>query len=94
MKINWKEVSKSKGYISCKQGMIQCRKQSFSNKESLYKKFQWILGKAKHYSHILNIPIEEVLNIWEEERNYSWENFYQNHEIKRICKLITRRENS
>ena len=93
MKIDWKQFSKTKGYISCKQEMINCIRRKHRSKEQCHRHFQWILGKAKHYSHKLNIPIKEILDLWEEKRTYNWLNFYQNSQLKRICKSIARREN-
>lgn len=40
-------------------------------------KFKWIIDRAKHYEARLGIPWMEILNSWEEDRNYWYMNYYQ-----------------
>lgn len=40
-------------------------------------KFKWIIDRAKHYSEKTGIPMKDILNGWEKQRGYSWNNFYQ-----------------
>ncbi len=41
------------------------------------KKFEWIIDRAKHYAEKLSLPWEDVLNSWEEKRDYWYMNYYQ-----------------
>lgn len=40
-------------------------------------KFKWIIDRAKHYAEKVNIPYEEILEGWENDRNYWFLNYYQ-----------------
>ena len=40
-------------------------------------KFKWIIERAEHYAEILDIPAAEILDSWEEQRDYWYMNFYQ-----------------
>lgn len=40
-------------------------------------KFRWIIDRARHYSEKLNIPFEEILQSWEEDRDFWYMNYYQ-----------------
>lgn len=76
MKINWKELSKTKGYKSLKACYLLDVKEIQRTKKESYSRFQWVLGRAKHYSLHLKVPIEEILNEWEAKRDYWWANYY------------------
>lgn len=41
------------------------------------KKLQWIINRAKQYAMHLNTTYEEVIEKWEEKRDYWYMNFYQ-----------------
>jgi len=75
MKINWKELAKSKGYKSLKMNISDTA--IFSNKKEDYKKFQWVINRAKHYANYTELSIETILDSWESKRSYSWVNYYQ-----------------
>ena len=77
MDINWKEFSKSPGYISLKKAYIEDIKKGWRNKKESYKHFQWVINRAKHYSNYIGTSIESVLNIWEVNRDYWWLSYYQ-----------------
>ena len=79
MKIDWKQLAASEGYISLKKCYIddEVSGRTFSNKKQLYAKFQWVLNRAKYYSYWLGVSMETVLNDWEEKRDYWWMNYYQ-----------------
>ena len=47
-------------------------------------KFKWIIDRAKHYSHKTGVPLEQILDIWEADRDYSFENYYQESKQPRI----------
>ena len=84
MKINWKQVAKSPGYQSLKAAYIESamqagrQKHPMRDKEKLYKNFQWVICRAKHYAEHLNWTIESVLVEWEAKRTYGMLNYYQN----------------
>lgn len=40
-------------------------------------KFKWVIERARHYGEKLNIPWEEILDSWEEDRDYWYMNYYQ-----------------
>lgn len=40
-------------------------------------KFKWIIDRVNHYAEKLNIPAAEILDNWEEQREYWYMNFYQ-----------------
>lgn len=49
-------------------------KDNFHDYES---KYNWIIERAKKYAEFCNTTYEEVLNVWEERRNYWYMNYYQ-----------------
>lgn len=40
-------------------------------------KFRWVIDQAKNYSEKLGIPIEGIIQSWEEDRSYWYLNYYQ-----------------
>lgn len=40
-------------------------------------KYKWVLDRAKHYSEHTGKSLEEVMQIWETDRTYSYMNYYQ-----------------
>lgn len=40
-------------------------------------KYQWILERAKHYSEKTGMSVEEVIEVWENDRSYWYQNYYQ-----------------
>lgn len=106
MVIDWKHLATTPGYRSLKAAYIHDVERSarerfpMRDKDVFLRKFRWVIGRAQHYAHILNVPIEEVLNRWEENRTYWWLNYYQDsHQPKcnpkrwkEVCKLIARWE--
>lgn len=95
MKVDYKELSKSKGYISLRKAVLRNieeeRKRYIrwnhsppekfnpqggrGNEHS--KKFRWAIDRAKHYSHMTGLPMGEILDSWEKQRNYWYHNYYQ-----------------
>ena len=90
MKINWKQVAVSEGYISLKKAYIQSlhdiekHKQRWGrcnqNKEELHERFNAIICRAKCHAYAYNSSIETVLIVWERTRkksnSYNWDSFY------------------
>lgn len=92
-KIDWKKVAASPGYRSLKAAYqreldkIDKERQRghrpMRDKAEFLARFNWIICRAKHYSHRLNKPIEDVLNEWENRRSGWWFGYYGNN-IARI----------
>jgi hypothetical protein len=40
-------------------------------------KFKWIIDRAKHFGEKLGLNWEDILNSWEEDRDYWYMNYYQ-----------------
>lgn len=40
-------------------------------------KYKWILDRAEEYAEVLGVSRDEVLNAWEQNRNYWYMNYYQ-----------------
>ena len=68
MKIDWKHLSKTSGYVSLKQAVVKNIKQKHRSKKETYQMFYATINRAKHYAHKLNQSVEQVLNEWEEKR--------------------------
>lgn len=87
MKIDWKHVSKTPGYLSLKAAYIHDVRESVEyerkfghamrGKPVFIKLFNWVICRAKHYAQHKNVTIDVVLDGWESKRNYWWLNFYQ-----------------
>ena len=77
MKIDWKHLATTPGYISLRAVCLDYIKR-YGDRERHMKLFNWVICRAKHYAHHQNRYIGDVLNRWEKDRNYSWNNFYQN----------------
>jgi hypothetical protein len=94
MSINWKQVSKSEGYMSLKAKYVEevqdaqkykrRGKNPMRGKEEFRKFFKVAIALAMKYSHKWKIPIEKVLTYWESKCNYWWLNFYQEHRVSKL----------
>lgn len=89
MKIDWKALAKTKGYKSLKASYIYDMKGNCFRKKGgdYFRKFQWVINRAKHYAYHKNVSIETVLNGWEEKRSYWWLNYYQDCNQPKIYKV-------
>ena len=83
MKIDWKAVAASPGYKSMKATVAEEAQQSARRKrvpDIRYQQvFEFAINRAKHYSHVTGISIENILNAWEEQRTYSFLNYYDTY---------------
>jgi len=87
MKIDWKTVCRSTGYISLKNAYIQDVRKAeahqrkhghgMRDKEEFLRQFKWVISRAKHYAHHKNTTIDVILYEWESKRDYWWLNYYQ-----------------
>ena len=90
MKIDWKAVAASPGYKSMKATVAEEAQQSARRKrvpDIRYQQvFEFAINRAKHYSHVTGISIENVLNAWEEQRTYCFLNYYSNSSNSKLPK--------
>ena len=82
MKVDWKHLATTPGYLSLKDALIQNamgvrRHNRPTDLAADRKKFYWVIGRAQHYAYHKGKSIEFFLNEWEEKRDYTWHNFYQ-----------------
>jgi hypothetical protein len=94
MNVDWKQISASRGCRSLKTVVIKDiqklnRHYSQKNvrereKKRIYEKFKWIIGRAFHYANIFNVTVDVILDIWENDRDYNWQNYYQSSKIPRL----------
>lgn len=97
MKIDWKVVSQSAGYISIK----QCYTDALSYANTSHQKwnhnrvhrvkeakarFAWIIARAIHYAHHKQTTVDVILNEWETKRTYSWGSYYGDQTFPRLDK--------
>ena len=54
-----------------------CKDENCECFQNYCKKFKWIIDRAKHYEEKLGIPWMEILDSWEEDRDYWYMNYYQ-----------------
>lgn len=47
-------------------------------------KFNWVIGRCKHYSDATGVPAADILNAWESRRNYWYMSYYQEAEQPEI----------
>jgi len=76
-KINWKLLAQTPGYKSLKAAYTHDIQKEWQNKAELYKKFRWVIDRAKHHAHHKNISVSTMLDFWEGNRTYWWLNYYQ-----------------
>ena len=95
----FKEISKSEGYQSLKKTVIRdcmkgggcfntmgCKVDNVQCFHRYCDTFKWIIDRAKHYSYMTNISVSHILNSWERDRSYSWNNYYQDANQPKIRK--------
>jgi hypothetical protein len=47
-------------------------------------KFRWVIDRAMHYAQKTGIPVDEILNAWEGNRDYWYMNYYQDSNQPKI----------
>lgn len=68
MKIDWKHLCRTPGYLSLKKAVVENVARKHRDKKTTYQMFYATINRAKHYAHKLNKSLEQVLNEWEENR--------------------------
>lgn len=59
---------------------IGCKTKCVSNTKCFHDycgKYKWIMERAQHYSEKTGKTVEEIIEIWEKDRTYSYMNYYQ-----------------
>lgn len=74
--IDWKHLATTPGYISLKKAYIGSLTIHHAEKKEAYELFRWIICRATHFAIVRCLPIEVVLNQWEEDRSYGLLNYY------------------
>lgn len=78
-----------------KESFFETTIEKFTNDESwntleldgsrrMTKTIQWIKEIVEHYAETLSMTKDEVMKLFEKERDYSWPNFYQESKIPKI----------
>lgn len=81
VKLDWKEISKSSGYVSLKNAYIEGlqHKRHLRNKKDFRKEFYRIIGLVQHYAQQdTSVSFIQVLNAWENDRLGWWFGHYRN----------------
>ncbi|RKJ35209.1 hypothetical protein D7X33_38520, partial [Butyricicoccus sp. 1XD8-22] len=52
-------------------------KRTFDTEKGLWEKYDWIIKRAEHYAEKTGLHVDEILNAWEEDRDYWYQNYYQ-----------------
>lgn len=90
MKIDWKALARSEGYRSLKKALAKdvmeasARDRALRSKAEFYSLFNWVIARAKHYAHRQGVSVAEVLNRWEEGRDYWWLNRYGEYRQQKL----------
>ena len=98
MKVDFKKLSKHKGYQSLKKSVIKdcmggegcfningCDKAGRTQCFHSYcNKFKWVIDRAKHYAYKTGIDIGDIIDSWEEGRTYWYMNYYQESNMPRL----------
>lgn len=53
------------------------KKRTFSTEAQLWEKYDWVIKRAEHYAEKTGLHPDEILNAWEEQRDYWYQNYYQ-----------------
>jgi hypothetical protein len=97
MKVDFKELSSSWGYKKLKAEVIKdclkgqgcfningCNQKQSGCFHRYCDKFKWVIDRAKHYSYRTGLPIVEILDEWERDRNCWYMGYYQNGNIPKL----------
>lgn len=79
------EIIECEGYKSLRAAVdYSSSRYSKADGRDYEKYFQWVIDRLLHYEEKLEIPAEELLNRWEEERDYWFVNYYQECNFPKI----------
>lgn len=87
MKVDWKHLATTPGYKSLKAAYIrdvqaaakdiQRGRRPMRDKKEFLTQFKWVISRACHYAYHQRLPIESILNMWENNRKQWWFGYYQ-----------------
>ena len=77
------ELKKCKGYQTLSQAVEQDIARNQKNTEYA-EKLNWVIDRVLHYAEKLNLSASELLNKWEEKRDYWYMNYYQDCNMPKI----------
>lgn len=97
MKVDWKVVSQSAGYVSikkCYAGQLASSNKSHQRHgqgrsydiTEAKKLFAWIISRAIHYAYHKQTTVDVILNEWESKRTYSWRSYYGDQTFPKLNK--------
>lgn len=69
-------IETCEGYLRLKERALRNIEHGW-NEIDVNKKFDWVIKRAEHYAEKLNLPINDILNSWEDDCDYSFVNYYQ-----------------
>ena len=92
MKIDWKEVAKSPGYLSMKAAVADEAKRvaKWGRKpdERYAESFRFAISRGTHYAIKRGVTLDVILNQWEEKRSYCFLNYYSNHNFPKLSRKV------
>jgi hypothetical protein len=90
MKINWKQLARSKGYRLFKKSFMEYKLRTRCHKDSADKTFKKIIGLAQSstfkfckYPDLYTYHISQLLQEWEDKRSYCWLNYYSSSKFNK-----------
>ena len=100
MKVDFKKLSTHEGYKSLKKAVLRdcmdggkCFNISGCNNPNDRKcshkpctKFKWVIDRARHYAIKTELDIGDIIDTWEQNRGYWYQNYYQDSNQPRLTK--------
>jgi hypothetical protein len=65
------------GYRSLREAVEESVNRGHRSRQELEQKFRWVVRHAHHYEQKTGVPATEILDAWEEKRDYWFLNYYQ-----------------
>ena len=87
MKIDWKHVAQTKGYLSIKKAMKDLNEYRWTRPSDIAaskKIFINLINRAKHYAYIKEVTLDAILDYWEAKRlhtKHEWRSFYGSYHL-------------
>lgn len=72
------ELEESEGYSKLLAAVVKDEGPAGTKQFHDYRgKLAWVVSRAKHYAEKTGLPAADILNAWEQRRNYWYMNYYQ-----------------